>query len=82
MSDRHPRLVVLTTTIIAMVLTVAPLPTWLAIVRPAFLVLTVLYWSIMLPRGGGIAARLPQRPRAGRVSGARCSASMRWHWRW
>jgi rod shape-determining protein MreD len=54
MSDRHPRLVVLTTTIIAMVFTVAPLPTWLAIVRPAFLVLTVLYWSIMMPRAGGL----------------------------
>ncbi len=54
MSDRHPRLVVLTTTIIAMVFTVVPLPTWLAIVRPAFLVLTVLYWSIMLPRAGGL----------------------------
>jgi len=45
-SARHPRLTVLTTTIIAMVFTVVPLPTWLAIVRPAFLVLTVLYWSI------------------------------------
>ncbi|MGC2460934.1 MAG: rod shape-determining protein MreD [Steroidobacteraceae bacterium] len=54
MSDRHPRLIVLTTTIIAMVFTVAPLPTWLAIVRPAFLVLTVLYWSIMIPRAGGV----------------------------
>jgi rod shape-determining protein MreD len=54
MSDRHPRLVVLTTTIIAMVFTVVPLPTWLAIVRPMFLVLTVLYWSIMLPRAGGL----------------------------
>ncbi|MGH8231730.1 MAG: rod shape-determining protein MreD [Steroidobacteraceae bacterium] len=54
MSDRHPRLIAFTTTVIAMVLTVAPLPTWLAIVRPAFLVLTVLYWSIMVPRAGGL----------------------------
>jgi rod shape-determining protein MreD len=53
-SARHPRLTVLTTTIIAMVFTVVPLPTWLAIVRPAFLVLTVLYWSIMIPRAGGV----------------------------
>ena len=37
-----------------MVLTVVPLPTWLAIVRPAFLVLAVLYWSIMIPRAGGV----------------------------
>jgi len=54
MSGGHPRLIVLTTTIIAMVFTVIPLPTWLAIVRPAFLVLTVLYWSIMVPRAGGL----------------------------
>ena len=54
MSDRHPRLTILTTSIIGLVLTVAPLPTWLATVRPAFLVLTVLYWSIMIPRAGGL----------------------------
>jgi rod shape-determining protein MreD len=53
-SDRHPRLIAFTTTVIALVLTVAPLPTWLAIVRPAFVVLTVLYWSIMIPRAGGL----------------------------
>jgi rod shape-determining protein MreD len=53
-SDRNPRLTILTTSIIGLVLTVAPLPTWLAIVRPAFLVLTVLYWSIMIPRAGGL----------------------------
>ena len=55
MSDRHPRLTVLMTSIIGLVLTVAPLPTWLATVRPAFLVLTVLYWSIAAPRAGGLA---------------------------
>jgi rod shape-determining protein MreD len=53
-SDRNPRLTILTTSIIGLVLTVAPLPTWLATVRPAFLVLTVLYWSIMIPRAGGL----------------------------
>jgi rod shape-determining protein MreD len=54
MSDRSPRLTILTTSIIGLVLSVAPLPTWLSIVRPAFLVLTVLYWSIMIPRAGGL----------------------------
>lgn len=54
MSDRHPRLTVLTTAVIALVLTVVPLPTWLAIVRPQFLVITVLYWSAMTPRAGGL----------------------------
>jgi rod shape-determining protein MreD len=44
----------LLTALIALVLTVLPLPTYLALVRPAFLVLTVLYWSIASPRAGGI----------------------------
>src|SRR5579864_2689517 len=54
MSDRNPRLVIWFTAVIALVLTVLPLPTWLAIARPNFLVLTVLYWSILTPRGGGM----------------------------
>ena len=43
------------TAVIGLILTVLPLPPWLSIVRPAFLVLTVLYWSIASPRTGGIA---------------------------
>jgi rod shape-determining protein MreD len=43
------------TSLIALVLTVLPLPAWLNIARPAFLVMTVLYWSIAAPRAGGIA---------------------------
>jgi rod shape-determining protein MreD len=31
-----------------------PLPDWLAVLRPAFLVLVVLYWCIAAPRAGGI----------------------------
>ena len=54
MSDRRPRLTILTTSIIGLVLTVAPLPTYGAVARPAFLVLVVLYWSIMVPRAGGL----------------------------
>lgn len=42
------------TTLIALVLTLLPLPSWLAIIRPEFLVLTVLYWSIQAPSSGGI----------------------------
>lgn len=56
MSAAYPRLTIFTTSLIALVLTVAPLPTWGAIVRPAFLVLTVLYWSIMIPRVGLLLA--------------------------
>jgi rod shape-determining protein MreD len=42
------------TALIALVLTVLPLPMWLDVLRPAFLVLTVLYWSINTPLAGGI----------------------------
>ncbi|HYB33612.1 MAG TPA: rod shape-determining protein MreD [Steroidobacteraceae bacterium] len=43
------------TVLVALILTVLPLPPWLDVVRPAFLVLTVLYWSVNAPRTGGIA---------------------------
>jgi rod shape-determining protein MreD len=42
------------TALVALVLSVLPLPVWLDVVRPAFVVLTVLYWSINAPRAGGI----------------------------
>ena len=56
MSARHvePRGRMVVTAFAALILTVLPLPQWLAIVRPAFLVLTVLYWSIAAPRAGGL----------------------------
>jgi rod shape-determining protein MreD len=54
MSDRHLGVTIYLTAIIALVLTVLPLPTWFAIARPQFLVLTVLYWSTMRPRSGGL----------------------------
>jgi rod shape-determining protein MreD len=49
------RLRLLLTAIVALVLTALPLPRWADIARPAFLVLTVLYWSVNAPRTGGIA---------------------------
>ncbi len=42
------------TALVALILSVLPLPHWLAVARPAFLVLTVLYWSIAAPRAGGL----------------------------
>lgn len=54
MSDRHPRAMIVVTSLGGLVLSLLPLPHWAAIVRPAFLVLVVLYWSTMLPRGGGM----------------------------
>lgn len=44
----------LLTVVVALILSVVPLPHYLAVARPAFLVLTVLYWSIAAPRLGGI----------------------------
>jgi rod shape-determining protein MreD len=41
--------------LVALILTVLPLPPWLDVLRPAFLVLAVLYWSVNAPRTGGIA---------------------------
>jgi rod shape-determining protein MreD len=35
-------------------LSILPLPRWLDIARPDFVVIVVLYWSIMVPRAGGI----------------------------
>jgi rod shape-determining protein MreD len=51
--DSRTRL--LLSAVVALVLTVLPLPRWLDVVRPAFLVLTVLYWSVNAPRAGGLA---------------------------
>jgi rod shape-determining protein MreD len=55
MSASNPRLAMLKTVVGALILTLLPLPSWLEIIRPGFLALTVLYWSIAAPRAGGIA---------------------------
>ena len=54
MRDRHIGLTIVVTTVIALVFSIVPLPGWAAILRPQFLVLTVLYWSTMMPRAGGL----------------------------
>src|SRR5579862_350931 len=51
--DGRPRM--LLSVLATLVLTVFPLPPWLDVLRPPFLVLAVLYWSINSPRTGGIA---------------------------
>ena len=51
--DSRPRPML--SVLVALTLTVLPLPPWLDVVRPAFLVLTVLYWSVNAPRAGGLA---------------------------
>ncbi len=42
--------------LVALTLTALPLPPWADALRPQFLVLTVLFWSVHAPRTGGIAA--------------------------
>ncbi|MFO1401517.1 MAG: rod shape-determining protein MreD [Steroidobacteraceae bacterium] len=42
------------TCVAGLVLSVVPLPHWLALLRPGFLLLVVLYWSTMAPFAGGI----------------------------
>jgi rod shape-determining protein MreD len=54
MSTRESFLAVLITAVVALVLSIVPLPFWLAIVRPAFLVLVVIYWSSMAPQVAGV----------------------------
>ena len=51
--DSRGRLIL--SVLVALILTVLPLPPSLDVVRPAFLVLTVLYWSVNAPRAGGLA---------------------------
>ena len=53
MADSRMRLLV--SALVALILTVLPLPPWLDVLRPAFLVLTVLFWSVNAPRTGGLA---------------------------
>ena len=54
MSAGNPRIAMLKTVVAALILTLLPLPSWLEVIRPGFLALTVLYWSITAPRAGGI----------------------------
>lgn len=51
---RESPLLVWVTALIALVLTLLPLPQWLAILWPNLLLLTVLYWSTMTPAVGGM----------------------------
>ena len=80
-ATRPPRAHAHSPPFLGLILTVLPLPSWLAVIRPAFLVLTVLYWSITRrapaasPRFfGGLALDVFQG------TGAR--RSTRWPWPW
>jgi rod shape-determining protein MreD len=52
----EPRWAVTFTVLLALVVQVIPLPDWLSVVRPSFIGLVVIYWSIFAPHAGGIFA--------------------------
>ncbi len=53
--QRIRRLPMALSALVALALTVVPLPSALDVLRPDFLVLVVFYWSIESPRAGGLA---------------------------
>ncbi len=53
--ERIRRLPMALSALVALALTVLPLPSALDVLRPDFLVLVVFYWSIESPRAGGLA---------------------------
>jgi rod shape-determining protein MreD len=53
-SEGLNRIPMLLSVVFGLILSVVPLPHWLNIARPDFLVIVVLYWSIMVPRAGGL----------------------------
>ena len=52
--SRESRLMVYITALVGLMLGILPLPQWLSVLWPHFLVLVILYWSTMSPRAGGI----------------------------
>jgi len=56
LARREPRWAVFFTVLIALILQVLPLPDWLSAVRPSFVAMVVIYWSIFAPHAGGIFA--------------------------
>ena len=56
LARREPRWAVFFTVLIALIVQVMPLPDWLSVVRPSFIGLVIIYWSIFAPHAGGIFA--------------------------
>jgi len=52
--DEEPRGLMLLSALVGLVLQTIPLPALIAPARPAFLVLVVIWWSLMAPRAGGM----------------------------
>ena len=56
MSRGEPRWAVTFTLLIGLILQTLPLPDWIMLVRPSFIALVIVYWSIFAPHAGGIFA--------------------------
>jgi rod shape-determining protein MreD len=56
LARREPRWAVTFTLLLALIAQVIPLPDWLSVVRPGFVALVIIYWSIYAPHAGGIFA--------------------------
>ena len=56
LARREPRWAVTFTVLLALIAQVVPLPDWLPEVRPSFIALVIIYWSIYAPHAGGIFA--------------------------
>ena len=54
MSSDIPLGRMLLSVLVSLVLTVLPLPPYGDLIRPSFLVVTVLYWAVASPRAGGV----------------------------
>lgn len=54
-SSHLRRLPMIVSIVPALILSIVWLPKWATVVRPDFLIVTVLFWSIMAPRAGGLA---------------------------
>jgi rod shape-determining protein MreD len=53
---REPRWAVFFSVLLALIAQVIPLWDWLSVVRPSFIGLVIIYWSIYAPHAGGIFA--------------------------
>jgi rod shape-determining protein MreD len=53
----HNWLAIFITVLVAMILTVLPMPTWMIWLRPAWVLLVLIYWAVVMPTymGVGIA---------------------------
>jgi len=56
LARREPRWAVTFTVLLALIAQVIPLPDWLSVVRPSFVALVIIYWSVYAPHAGGIFA--------------------------